>query len=93
MLVRSPMFTKSESSVMFSGSRPERRIAGCGFAGSRGVAPSMTSAMREMWAGVVPQQPPTRLIRPAPVNSLSTVDIWSGVSSYSPNSLGRPALG
>ena len=46
MLVRSPMLTNSESSVMFSGSRPERRIAGCGSAGSRGVAPSTTSAMR-----------------------------------------------
>ncbi len=93
MLVRSPTLTNSESSVMFSGSSPESRIAGCGSAGSRGVAPSMTSAMREMCAGVVPQQPPTRLTSPAPVNSLSTVAIWSGVSSYSPNSLGRPALG
>ncbi len=32
MLVRSPMLTNSESSVMLSGSRPERRIAGSGSA-------------------------------------------------------------
>ena len=93
MLVRSPMFTNSESSSIVNGSSPESRIAGTGLAASRGGAPSTTSAMREMCAGVVPQHPPTRLTSPALVNSASTCDIWSGVSSYSPKALGSPALG
>ena len=50
MLVRSPMFTNSESASIVSGSSPERRMAGTGSAGSRGAAPSTTSAMREMCA-------------------------------------------
>ena len=49
--------------------------------------------MASMCSGVVPQQPPVRLTRPDAANSPSTSAIWSGVSSYSPNSLGSPALG
>ena len=46
-----------------------------------------------MWSGVVPQQPPTRFTSPCSANSRSTAAIFSGVSSYWPNSLGSPALG
>ncbi len=42
---------------------------------------------------MVPQQPPARLSQPSRANSPMTRAMWSGVSSYSPNSLGRPALG
>ena len=64
MLVRSPMFTNSESSVMFNGSKPESRVATemCGTA--LGFTPSTTSAIAAMCGGAVPQQPPTRLTRP-----------------------------
>ncbi|CAM5734980.1 hypothetical protein MAUB1S_04372 [Mycolicibacterium aubagnense] len=69
MLVRSPMFTNSESSVMLSGSRPDSRVA-TGISGSsRGVLPSTTLAIWAMWGGAVPQHPPTRLTRPASANS------------------------
>ena len=46
-----------------------------------------------MWLGVVPQQPPMMLTSPLAANSPTVVAICSGVSSYSPNALGRPALG
>ena len=46
-----------------------------------------------MWAGVVPQQPPTMLTRPACANSPSTRARSSGDSSYSPKAFGRPAFG
>ena len=93
MLVRSPTFTNRLSSVMLTGSRPDSRIAGSGSTGVRGVSLPTASAIASMCAGVVPQQPPTMLTSPLPANSPSVVAIWSGVSSYSPNALGRPALG
>ena len=93
MLVRSPTLTKRLSSVMVSGSRPESRITGSMVTGSRRSLPSTAPAMAAMWSGVVPQQPPTRLRKPASANSARTAAVWSGVSSYSPKALGRPALG
>ena len=78
---------------MFCGSRPESRSAGATCAGSRGVTPLATCAIAEMCSGVVPQQPPIRLTSEADANSPITSAIWSGISSYSPNALGRPALG
>ena len=93
MFVRSPTLTKRLDSSMTTGSRPDRRSATGTSAGSRGVPPEAASAIAAMWSGVVPQQPPTMLTRPAEANSPTTRDIWSGVSSYSPKALGRPALG
>ena len=49
--------------------------------------------MALMWAGVVPQQPPTRLSSPRRARSPRTAAIDSGVSSYPPSSLGSPAFG
>src|SRR3546814_8297233 len=48
-----------------------------------------------MWicAGVVPQQPPTRLSRPSRAKPAITPALCSGVSSYSANAFGRPAFG
>lgn len=43
-----------------------------------------------MWAGVVPQQPPTMLNIPSSANPFKVSAIFSGVSSYSPKVLGRP---
>ena len=78
---------------MFMGSRPLRRQRG-GISGiRRGAKPSTDSRIARMCAGVVPQQPPTMFRKPLWANSASTSAMSSGVSSYSPNALGSPALG
>ncbi len=46
-----------------------------------------------MWAGVVPQQPPTRLTQPSSTNRRILKARLSGVSPYWPRSSGSPALG
>ncbi|SKU19311.1 Uncharacterised protein [Mycobacteroides abscessus subsp. abscessus] len=69
MLVRSPMFTNSESSVMLRGSSPDSRVAMSMLGTSLGFTPSTTLAISAIWAGAVPQHPPTRLTRPASANS------------------------
>ncbi len=46
---------------MVSGSRPERRVYRGNVGTLRGVRPAAAAAMARMWAGVVPQQPPTKL--------------------------------
>jgi len=62
--VRSPMFTKSVSSPILSGSRPARRVR-CSIVGTcRGGRPLSASAIALIWAGVVPQQPPATLMKP-----------------------------
>ena len=55
--------------------------------------PSTALAIAAMWSGVVPQQPPTRFTSPASANSPSVSAVSDAASSYSPNALGRPALG
>ncbi len=93
MLVRSPTFTNRLSSSIVNGSSPDSRMA-LGTSGtSRRGWPSTAFAIAEMWSGVVPQHPPTRLTKPLPANSPRIVAVSSGASSYSPNALGRPALG
>ena len=93
MLVRSPTLTNRLSSVMVTGSSPESRSAGAISGTTRGATPLAASAIAAMCSAVVPQQPPTMLTRPLVANSPSTPAMWPGVSSYSPNALGRPALG
>ncbi len=46
-----------------------------------------------MWAGVVPQQPPTMFTQPSSMNRESSREIDSGVSEYFPSTSGRPAFG
>ncbi len=46
-----------------------------------------------MCSGVVPQQPPTMFSQPFAAQSPISSAMNSGVSSYSPNSLGNPAFG
>ncbi len=60
---------------------------------ARGAQSRTASAMALIWAGVVPQQPPTRFKRPSRAKLPITEAMCSGVSSYSPNALGRPAFG
>ena len=93
MLVRSPTLTKRLSSSIVNGSRPERRIAEGTVAGRRGGCWTTASAIAEMCAGVVPQQPPTMLTKPASANSPTTAAVSAAASSYSPKALGSPALG
>ncbi|CNM44040.1 Uncharacterised protein [Mycobacterium tuberculosis] len=69
MLVRSPMFTNRDSSVMLSGSSPESRVAVSICGTSRGDLPSTTLAISAICGGAVPQQPPTMLTRPASAKS------------------------
>ena len=92
-LVRSPTLTNSEVGSMARGSRPLRRHTGARRAGARAGRPATASAIASICAGVVPQQPPTRLTKPDSANSPSTALISSGVWSYPPKALGRPALG
>jgi hypothetical protein len=91
--VRSPTFTKRESGPMFTASSPESLSLGSGSGRSRGGWSATTSAMALMCSGVVPQQPPTMFSQPLLAQSPISSAMNSGVSSYSPNSLGRPALG
>lgn len=52
-----------------------------------------TLAISEMYSGVVPQQPPTMFTKLLSRYCSICDFISSGVSSYSPNALGNPALG
>ena len=66
MFVRSPTLTNSESSSTVNGSSPDSRSAGATIGRDpRGAARPRRRRWRAMCAGVVPQQPPTRLTRPA----------------------------
>ncbi len=93
MFVRSPTLTKRLSSSIANGSRPESRSAGTISGTTRAGSPSTTPAMAPMWAGVVPQQPPTMLTRPDSANSCRIAAVSWEASSYSPKALGSPALG
>ena len=53
----------------------------------------MASRIAAMCSGVVPQQPPTTFTQPFCANSPINRLVFSGVSSYSPIGLGRPAFG
>ena len=55
--------------------------------------PSTAAAMARMCSGRVPQQPPTTFSQPARAKSRRMPAMCSGVSSYWPNSFGRPAFG
>jgi hypothetical protein len=46
-----------------------------------------------MWAGVVPQQPPTKLTQPSSRKRVILKARLAGVSAYWPRSSGRPAFG
>ena len=79
--VLSPMFANRLPGAMSSGSRPARRRAGGGPGMTRGGRPRTASAKAAMWAGPVPQQPPTMLTRPASAKPRISLAMASGVSS------------
>ncbi len=94
-LVRSPMLTKLVSGRIVRASRPLKRECGSGLGGTRGGRPRTAAAIARMWAGVVPQQPPTMFRNPDSANSRSTGAMSSGPSGYpvGSNGSGRPAFG
>ncbi|GAA3040865.1 hypothetical protein GCM10017559_81840 [Streptosporangium longisporum] len=92
-LVRSPIMTNPVSGPISKGSRPLKRVRAGGCAICRGGRPDTAAAIFAMWAGEVPQHPPTMLTIPEVANSPSSAAVSSGFSSYPPNALGRPALG
>ncbi len=91
--VRSPTFTKFVFSVTSKASRPLRRSRLGSSGATRGASPRTAPARTRMCSGVVPQHPPTTFSRPSSAKARSTRAMCSGLSSYSPNSFGRPALG
>ncbi len=94
-LARSPTLTNRLSSLTFSGSSPESLSTRSAAGTARGASPSIARAISATCSGVVPQQPPATLTKPASANSRSKLEVISGVSSK-PVSLigfGRPALG
>ena len=92
-LVRSPTLIKLLDGSMVKGSRPLTRVTGLCLGSVLGLNLAAVAAMAAMCAGRVPQQPPTMLIHPFSRYFAKVSAIVSGVSSYSPNWLGRPALG
>ena len=92
-LVRSPTLTNKLSRVMLKASSPDRWQAGLYSGMARGACGETISTMVRICSGVVPQQPPTILTIPALAKPCTIVAVSVGVSSYSPNSFGKPALG
>ena len=92
-LVLSPTFTNNESLVILHGSRPLKRVVKSLALGWRGGYLLTALAMAVICAGVVPQQPPIIFKKPFFAHSSISPAISSGVSSYSPNSFGKPAFG
>ena len=62
--VRSPIMMKLLSGRSVSGSRPLKRVSGSMRGRVRGGLSATASAIARMWAGVVPQQPPTMFSQP-----------------------------
>ena len=92
-LVRSPIMMKLLSGRSVSGSKPLNRISGSMRGRRRGAVLETASAIARMWAGVVPQQPPTMFNQPFSANSPKVRAIISGVSSNPPKAFGKPAFG
>ena len=68
-------------------------IGGAYLVGAIGAASAAIAAIAATWSGVDPQQPPITFSQPSLANESRTAAMFSGVSSYSPNSFGRPAFG
>ena len=93
MFVRSPIFIKLLSGLIVKGSNPLNFVNLSIVGIFRGLIFCTQFAISFIWSGVVPQHPPTIFSNPLCANSEIIFAIDSGDSSYSPNSLGRPALG
>ena len=92
-LVRSPIMTNGFSLRNTNGSFPANCVILLGSGFLRGVSPCTASPIALIWAGVLPQQPPTMLTQPCFAKSRTKLAILFGVSSNSPSSLGSPAFG
>ena len=94
-LVRSPTLTKSESSSITKGSRPESFVVFSTTGIWRGAMVFSASAIALICGGVVPQQPPAILMKPLSANSLTKAEVSAGFSSkpVSDIGLGNPAFG
>ena len=87
------MLTKILSGVMVTGSNPLKRKY-CSIAGiNLGFAFFAFSTIHLMCSGVVPQQPPTIFTNPDSIKSSTKCAVSCGISSYAPNSFGKPAFG
>src|SRR5437667_315215 len=62
-------------------------------AGRRGGRPVTSARRARIWAGVVPQQPPTILTHPSSTKRRILNARLAGVSAYWPRSSGSPAVG
>ena len=92
-LQRSPTLMKFMLSFTTRRSRPESHSS-AGFAtGTRGCTPLTIAGNNAIYSSVVPQQPPMIFTSPSSTYSRTMAAISSGVWSYSPSSLGKPALG
>src|SRR5690606_14956722 len=100
-VVRQAHHYRYSSSVIHAaivkGSSPDNLVRTAGDGIARGLASATMRAIAAICAGVEPQQPPTILTNPpaSPPFSHSPIKaaVCSGISSYSPRSLGKPALG
>ena len=80
-LVRSPTLTKRESGPISTASRPASLVRRGSLGTARGAIPRTAAATARTCAGVVPQQPPTRLTSPSRANPPRTLAVSAGASS------------
>ena len=81
-LERSPIFTKGVSPlIILNASRPLSRWAGTAVGMARGGNGETSLTTAAICPGVVPQQPPTMLTRPALAKPATALPVCSGVSS------------
>ena len=59
---------------------------------ARGLCGATAAAIAAIWSGVVPQQPPTMLTRPASANSPISRAMYSGLSSYCAELVGQAGV-
>ena len=90
------MFTKDcAPPTTLSASNPDKRSAGVLTGATRGGYFSTRRLIAAMWAGVVPQQPPTILTSPsrAKVSKMAAVSSGPSGNPVGERGLGNPALG
>ena len=92
-LVLSPIKRKPLSVVAFKGSRPAYRLRVSAVRSFLGGIFCTDATICLICSGVVPQHPPIMFIHPWSAKSFRKSANSSGVWSYSPIALGKPALG
>ncbi len=93
-LVRSPIITKPVSGPIANGSRPLNRVRRRRSRHrARRAAPRPPRRSARCASGVVPQQPPTMLTRPAPANSPSSPAVSLGRLVVAAERVGQAGVG